>query len=111
MKKITLTMVAAAAFAFGANAQCAKFVLLEEFTQASCGPCASQNPGFKTTILDPNPDKVRLVAYHTSWPGTDPMNAYNPTDVQTRVTYYTVTGVPNVRMMGNQAAGSPASIT
>lgn len=111
MRKITLALVAAVLFALGANGQCAQFCLIEEFTQASCGPCASQNPGFKATILDPNPDKVRLVAYHTSWPGVDPMNAYNPSDVATRVTYYSVTGVPNVRLLGNVKAGSPASIS
>ncbi|MEW6468244.1 MAG: T9SS type A sorting domain-containing protein [Bacteroidota bacterium] len=110
MKKTTLTILASAAFIL-ANAQCAKFVLLEEFTQASCGPCASQNPGFKTNILDPNPDKVRLVAYHTSWPGTDPMYSYNTTDNGGRTTYYSVTGVPYVVMMGNQQTGSPSSFT
>jgi len=111
MKKITLALVVAVLFALGANAQCAKFVLLEEFTQASCGPCASQNPGFKTNILNPNPDKVRLVGYHTSWPGVDPMNAYNAADVATRVTYYTVTGVPHVQVMGSQKSTSPSGVT
>ena len=40
------------------------------------------------------------IKYQTSWPGTDPMNAHNPAQVQTRVTYYGVTGVPNTLMDG-----------
>ncbi len=93
------------------NAQAPKFVLFEHFTQASCGPCAAQNPGFTSTILVPNPDKVRHIAYHTSWPGVDPMNANNPTQVADRVTLYNVSGVPDVVMMGNRKQGSPASFS
>src|SRR4029077_15519084 len=34
------------------------------------------------------------------WPGVDPMNAQQPSDVQTRVTYYNITGVPMGAMDG-----------
>ncbi|MBK8472505.1 MAG: hypothetical protein IPL33_10250 [Sphingobacteriales bacterium] len=33
------------------NAQVPRFVLFEHFTQASCGPCADQNPAFQDAIL------------------------------------------------------------
>jgi len=91
-------------------------VLAEEFTQASCGPCASQNPAFNT-LLDAVEDKVVPLKYQTSWPGYDPMNEHNPEDVQTRVSYYGVTGVPSVRLkgdvtpMGGSYAGAPANVT
>jgi hypothetical protein len=86
-------------------------VLFEHFTQASCGPCATQNPGFESTILNANPQTVRHIAYHTSWPGIDEMNAANPTEVADRVTLYTVTGVPNVVLQGNYKQGAPATMT
>ena len=73
---------------------------MEEFTQASCPPCAVTNPGFNA-LLDANSDKIVSIKYQTSWPGFDPMNLHNPTQVQTRVTYYNVTGVPNAEEDGN----------
>lgn len=91
--------------------QAPRYVLLEHFTQASCGPCAAQNPGFESTIINPNPDKVRHVAYHTSWPGTDPMYNHNPTESDARVSYYNITGVPDVLLLGNKKRSNPGGIT
>ena len=90
-----------------------RHVLIEHFTNASCSPCASQNP-----ILDAllntgnNYSKVAHVAYHTSWPGTDPMYTFNNTDGlgNARVSYYKVGGVPNSVIGGNQFQGGPSSI-
>ena len=108
MKKITC-LFATIAVAFQVNAQCPKSVLMEQFTQASCPPCAQQNPGFKNVILTPNLFKVHHVAVHTSWPGTDPMYNFNTGGSAQRVAFYGVTGVPDVFMLGNQKAGSPSS--
>jgi hypothetical protein len=74
-------------------------VLVEEFTQASCPPCAAQNPAFNEK-LNQMADIVTPIKYQTSWPGVDPMNEHNPTEVQTRVTYYGVNGVPNAFVNG-----------
>jgi hypothetical protein len=113
MKKLLL--IAAAAFIIlmlgkMANAQSQRLVLFEEFTQASCGPCAATNPGLNA-LLQANPSKVTSIKYQTSWPGTDPMNAQNPTEVQTRVDYYSVTGVPNGEEDGNVFNDHPAYYT
>ncbi len=110
MKKVVLT-VSAVAVSLLATAQCPWFCLLEQFTQASCGPCAGQNPGFKTNVLTPNPVKVRHIAYHSSWPGVDPMYSFNTGLSQQRVSFYGVTGVPYVVENGNQKTGSPSSYT
>ncbi|MBU0488420.1 MAG: Omp28-related outer membrane protein [Bacteroidetes bacterium] len=90
--------------------QAKKYVIFEHFTNASCAPCASANPYFEA-VAAVNKGKFHHIAYHTNWPGTDPMNAHNPTDVQTRVTYYGVTGVPDMEMQGNKYSGSPAGVT
>jgi hypothetical protein len=85
--------------------QSQRLVLLEEFTQASCGPCASVNPTIYA-LLNSNPDKITSVWYHTNWPGYDPMNLQNPTEVAARVGYYGVTYVPWSVLDGNYYSGS-----
>lgn len=85
-------------------------VLIESFTNASCPPCAAQNPGFNV-LLGNNVGKVAVIKYQTDWPGYDPMNEQNPEQVQTRVDYYGVTGVPNVRIDGTTNAGTSGSVT
>ena len=74
------------------SAQSQRLVLTEEFTQASCAPCASQNPGFNA-LLQANEDKIMSIKYQTSSPGVDPMNADNPVEVQNRANYYGVDGL------------------
>lgn len=75
------------------KAQSQRLVLVEEFTNASCPPCAAQNPTFNTLLAN-NTVKVVSIKYQTNWPGVDPMNAQTQAEVGPRVTYYGVTGVP-----------------
>ena len=39
--------------------------MVESFTQASCGPCAAQNPGFNN-LLQNNGNRVVLLKYQTA---------------------------------------------
>ncbi len=110
MKKITLLLAIAMAGS-AAFAQSERLVMFEEFTQASCPPCASTNPGLNA-MLDAHPSQVVSVKYQTDWPGADVMNVHNPAQVQTRVTYYGVSGVPDGQLDGGVGfAGQPASMT
>lgn len=84
-------------------------VVFEHFTNASCGPCASQNPMF-TSLLNNNPYKATSIKYHVSWPGFDPMYNANTTEPTARVGYYGVQGVPSVRL-GSFGNMSPISVT
>lgn len=104
MKK-TLTFFAAIAFVFSAFTQSQRMVLLEQFTQASCGPCASANPAIKNLLAN-NPDIITSIFYHTSWPGYDPMYLHNTDDPNGRVTYYGVNAVPYSVLDGNYYNGS-----
>lgn len=81
------------------TAQHQRRVLIEEFTNASCPPCASQNPAFNATVAA-NLQYLTPIKYQTNWPGFDPMNVQTQTDVAPRVTYYGVSGVPNGRQNG-----------
>jgi hypothetical protein len=108
MKKSTLLLASmvAGTLAFG---QAQRLVLVEAFSQASCAPCAAQNPALNAALAAAGTDTVVSVKYQTSWPGVDPMNAQNPTEVANRVTYYNVTGVPSRRLDGNQGTNITSS--
>ena len=117
MMKKSLLLLVFGAMLFSASAQYTKRVLVEEFTNASCPPCASQNPAFNA-LLQANASKVTAIKYQTSWPGTDPMNAQNPSEVTTRVNYYGVSGVPTGLVNGTVIAndcngydGAPACLS
>ncbi len=108
MKKVLLLNLFIA-LTVGLSAQSARTVLLEHFTQASCGPCATYNPLVKQYLTSTQTNVV-AIKYQTSWPGYDPMNLHNPTQVASRVSYYGVSGVPDVVIDGNYAQGNPGTI-
>lgn len=64
-----------------------KKVLFEEFTNASCAPCAANNPALKNYI-DSKGDTIVAIKYHTHFPGFDPMYNLNPLQVEERRTGY-----------------------
>ncbi len=100
MKKILLFAFSAFLILGTTNAQVQRKVLLEEFTNASCAPCASQNPDFNT-LLDANEDKTVAIKYQTAFPGFDPMNVNNAAEINTRLEYYPdLTGVPTAYING-----------
>jgi hypothetical protein len=101
MKKLLLSIFTVLLLAPLANAQVAKkYLIIEQFTNASCGPCAAGNPAFNNDVILPYTGKTHHVAYHTSWPGTDPMYSHNTAENAARTTYYNVTGVPTYITMG-----------
>jgi hypothetical protein len=106
MKKLLLSF--SVALAFGATAQ-NRMVLVESFSQASCGPCAAQNPALET-LLSANTTKAISIKYQVNWPGFDPMNLHNPTEIASRVSYYNVSGVPDRIIDGTNTDASQAII-
>jgi hypothetical protein len=108
MKKLIYIFAAFASLATATAQQ--RLVLVEECTQASCGPCASQNPALNATLAAQSA-KAISIKYQTDWPGVDPMNVHNAAQVDTRVAYYGVTGVPSTRLDGNVFSGAPSGIT
>ena len=110
MKRITLLFFAFALYAGAVFSQSQRLVLAEEFTNASCGPCASQNPAFDA-LLSQNTDKITSIKYHMSWPGPDPMYTQNMVDNNARRAVYGISGVPHVHMDGSWWNGAPASVT
>lgn len=90
-KRLLLSFVAILTFFFATAQQ--RLVLVEEFTNASCGPCAAFNPSFHKAI-DANEGKVVVLKYQVNYPGFDPMNKDNNTEAMNRHSYYGVSGVP-----------------
>jgi hypothetical protein len=113
-KLLPIAFLIGSASVFG---QSQRMVFVEEFTQASCGPCAQANPSF-TKLLTDNASKVNFLKYQTSWPGVDPMNKQNATEVATRVTYTGAgaVGVPfavqdGISVAGGGYEGAPGGLT
>jgi hypothetical protein len=100
------------------TAQSQRLVLIEQGSNASCPPCAAQNPAFNA-LLEANSTKVVSLKYQWNFPGYDPMNEHNPSEVATRFeTYYGQNGVPTAMLDGtvpsfggNPYDGAPAGYT
>lgn len=86
-----------------------RLILAESFSQASCGPCAAQNPAFHA-LLDANTSKIIAIKYQVSWPGYDPMYEQNPDEIDARVDYYGISGVPDRVMDGTNMDVTQAAI-
>lgn len=107
MKRLLL-FASGVALYFTAGAQVQRMVMAEAFSNASCGPCAQQNPGY-SALLASNTSKVVAIKYQTNWPGVDPMNAQTQSEVDPRVSFYGVNGVPWGVIDGTPFAGSSYS--
>jgi hypothetical protein len=99
MKKLVLSIILGVSIST-LMAQVPRTVLVEHFTQASCGPCASQNPTLYQTLDAFGSANYVKVTYQVSWPGYDPMNDSYPSGPEDRRQFYGVTGVPNANING-----------
>jgi len=106
MKKLLFSL--SAIFTFGAMAQ-QRLVLVESFSQASCGPCAAQNPALES-LLAANTTKAIAIKYQVNWPGFDPMNLHNPAEIAARVSYYSISGVPDRVLDGTNTDATQSAI-
>jgi hypothetical protein len=91
------------------SAQADRRVLVEQATNASCGPCAGQNPAFDA-LLQQNSSIVSVIKYHSSWPGFDPMYEHNTSDNSARIGFYNINSVPRA-VVGGIFNGAPNQVT
>lgn len=95
--KLTLLIILSSSVCFS---QFLRKVLFEEATNASCGPCAANNPILKAYI-DSKGDTIVAIKYHTSFPGYDPMYLHNPSQNAERYSaYYNMNAVPWLNVDG-----------
>ncbi|MCX6155918.1 MAG: Omp28-related outer membrane protein [Candidatus Kapabacteria bacterium] len=79
-------------------------VIIEEATNASCGPCAAQNPIFEEFLDQFKFSQVIPLIYHPWWPGpNDPIWLNDTIMHRARTVYYHIdtTGVPCCRVNGS----------
>ena len=98
-KKLLYMLIALFLFSTVTSAQYQRVVLLEEATNASCGPCAANNPTLQEFFSN-NFGGVVSVRYHAWWPGSDPMYSENTSQNADRINYYGINGVPNYLIDG-----------
>jgi len=98
MKKLFLSLLMFAGFS--SNAQVARTVIVEHFTNTYCSVCASRNPGFYTNLSQF--PQVLHIAYHPSAPyPACPLNQHNKPENDARPTYYGVFGgTPRIVIQG-----------
>lgn len=77
-----------------------RVVLIEQFTNSGCPPCAASTPPVFNYVNN-NPADVVAIGYHTSFPYSDSMYFENPAESNARVSYYTVQTVPYSIVDGN----------
>lgn len=99
MKKVYTLLVGGLISSLGFAQQPDKLVLIEAFSNASCPPCAANNPQMNA-LLNNNTTKAISVKFQANFPGVDPMNAQNPTENNNRRSYYGVNAVPGVMVDG-----------
>lgn len=93
------------------KAQNERVLLFECFTNASCGPCASQNPALDA-LINNNPGRIAAIKYHMNWPGeNDPMYVHNPTDNNARRGVYSINSVPHTVVDGTRFSGMPSGLS
>lgn len=89
-----MTLLALAALAVAVPRQC---VVLEHFTNTSCGPCFANNPFLEAAVNDMGRDTLVKISYHVNWPGpNDAFYLHNSTENSQRWNWYGVTGVPDM---------------
>lgn len=109
MKKQVLLLTLFTFLSFYSFGQAQRRVMVEEATNASCGPCASQNPAFDA-LLAQNANMVTVIKYHGWWPGYDPMYEHNIDENTARINYYAINSVPRAIVDG-QYDGQPMGVT
>lgn len=109
MKKLSIVIASILMFAaLKLNAQNERILLFECFTSASCGPCAQQNPALDV-LIDNNADRIAAIKYHMNWPlDNDPMYHDNPSDNNSRRSFYNVNSVPQTVVDGNRFSNMPS---
>lgn len=106
MKKISLLLVLLHCL-FLVNGQDTHRILVEEFSNSCCAPCASQD-SYIDSLVQANSDKIVFVKYHTSWPCQN-------TRCPERAKYYGINTLPwaalnGVAIEGPHYKGSPVNL-
>jgi len=88
-----------------------KTVMIEEFNQASCDPCAEATPNVDS-VYQNNIGTSIMLRYHVNFPGRDCMDSVTLAPfVSARLSYYGVDGVPDAQVDGQYVYPGAGSFT
>ncbi|MBQ7512453.1 MAG: Omp28-related outer membrane protein [Prevotella sp.] len=102
MKKFLLicTLILMAISQTMGNTPQKRLVLIEEFTNTGCGPCASWSPILDKAIYDRLGDCI-AIKYHSGYPySEDEFYLYDRESQQAKLSFYGVSGVPTTFVDG-----------
>jgi hypothetical protein len=86
-----------------------RYKLLEQFTSATCPPCAAASP-FMETVVKLENDIISL-RYHMNYPAPgDPWNVLNGRDPSVRHDLYGISGIPYLRVGGTLNVNPTAGV-
>ena len=104
MKKVNLLAFLLLMANFALSQTSAKrYIMLEHFTNTRCSVCASQNPGFFSTIANFE-DDVHHIAYHPPFPyNSCVFYQANTAQNSARATFYSIPGTPRVLRNGTNS--------
>ena len=80
-------------------------VLIEQFTNSGCPPCAGNTP-VVASYINSHPNDFLMLSYHTSFPYQDSMYYENAIQSTHRVTFYSIPSVPYSVVDGNYFLGN-----
>ncbi|MCB0685274.1 MAG: Omp28-related outer membrane protein [Saprospiraceae bacterium] len=90
-----------------ADAQYAKYELVEWFTNTYCPICASRNPSLRTVYNEYEGQKLHRITIHPSVPYPQcPLYNFNKEDNGARQAYYGVSGTPTLFINGVRSSSS-----
>lgn len=112
MKKITITSIIVLISIMEMLGQSTKrLVLLEEFTNTGCAPCARFAPTLDSLLMVRLGDVIS-VKYHFYYPNpNDPFYLQDKENLKERGEFYEITGVPSVLIDGIQYSASASVIS
>jgi hypothetical protein len=112
MKKSLLSAFLAFASVGLSLAQVQRMQILESFSGENCAPCAAVNP-YVTSLMNANTDKIVLLKYQVPIPSAGPLytNTVGRTDVDARMSYYSVSSAPDAYQDGNVFGDHPGNFT
>ncbi len=106
MKKVTTLAFGLFLTASTLFGQAKRYALLEHFTNTLCSSCASQNPGFFTTIKVETNTDLHHISYHWRTPYINCLYYQaNQVPQDARADYYSVPGSPRVSLNGATQTG------
>lgn len=93
-----------------AHGQSSKLVLLEEFSNTGCGPCAIVSPLLDSLLMLRLGDVVSI-KYHVDWPAKKDEFYLNEKESQDiKKAFYEVTGVPAIIVDGKQVRSTMSDV-